>query len=81
MLAKIAARNRFYPEFGKVNKKKLSRVHRRPFRQSLAGVFRNLKTFLPSIVEGHTLSPVLFLAINFRLEDPRYRLQCSRFYI
>ena len=44
MLAKITARNRFFPEFWKVSKNNSSNwVHRRPFRQSLAGIFGNFK--------------------------------------
>ena len=42
ILAEIAARNRFFPEFWKVSKKNLPNwVHRRPFRQSLAGIVGN----------------------------------------
>ena len=42
MLVKIAARNHFFPEFWKISKTK-STTHRRPFRQSLAGIFGNFK--------------------------------------
>ena len=44
MLTKIAARNRFFQEFWKVQNIIIQNwVHRRPFRQHLAGIFGNFK--------------------------------------
>ena len=44
LLTKIAAINRFFPQFWNVSKQNLQNcAHRRPFRQSLAEIFANFK--------------------------------------